>query len=210
MCFAPLAFALIGYSIIYFASGGIISPVLSIVSMMSTGGEQLDSSAYTDIYSGEIFVNYTDSVPSSTIKFPMINTKYGEISIENTDVNCSLIFGDSAAMLKKGACQYMGSSFPGLGSTVLVSGHNNSYFSGLKDAKIGDTVTIRTNYGVYTYKITSTDIKLNTDKSAYDLSADKENLVLYTCYPFNALGLTAQRYFVYCEYVSGPHVLLHE
>ena len=31
-----------------------------------------------------------------------------------------------------------------------------------------------------------------------------ENLILYTCYPFDALGFTPNRYFVYAKYVSGP------
>lgn len=45
-----------------------------------------------------------------------------------------------------------------------------------------------------------------TDRTAYDLSADYENLIMYTCYPFDALGLTTQRYFVYAKLVSGTPI----
>ena len=33
-----------------------------------------------------------------------------------------------------------------------------------------------------------------------------ENLILYTCYPFDALGFTPNRYFVYASYTSGPEL----
>lgn len=48
--------------------------------------------------------------------------------------------------------------------------------------------------------------KKATDRTAYDLSADYENLIMYTCYPFDALGLTPQRYFVYAKLVSGTPI----
>ena len=41
------------------------------------------------------------------------------------------------------------------------------------------------------------------DTTAYDLSADYDNLVLYTCYPFDEIGLTSQRFFVYADLVEG-------
>lgn len=208
VCIAPLAFAIVGYLILFFSAKSLISPAMSIVDMLSSDGTQIDENSYSDIYTGEIFHQYTDFVPSSEITFPLANTKYGEISIENTSVSCPLIYGDNSNMLHKGACQYMGSSFPGFGSTILISGHNNSYFNGLKDAKVGSVIKVSTNYGNYTYRITGTAIKSSTDKSAYDLDSDVENIILYTCYPFNALGLTSQRYFVYGEYVSGPLVQL--
>ena len=39
--------------------------------------------------------------------------------------------------------------------------------------------------------------------TAYDLAADQESLILYTCYPFDEIGLTSQRFFVYADYTSG-------
>ena len=42
------------------------------------------------------------------------------------------------------------------------------------------------------------------DETAYDFTRTDENLSLYTCYPFDALGFTPNRFFVYAKYVSGP------
>ncbi|MDD4850393.1 MAG: sortase, partial [Gemmiger sp.] len=65
-------------------------------------------------------------------------------------------------------------------------------------------VTLQTHYGSYTYQITETKIADYRDETTYDFTRNDENLILYTCYPFDALGFTADRYFVYASLVSGP------
>ena len=46
--------------------------------MMATDAQVYDTDdTYTDLYSGEIFHSYTDTVPSSLITFPSPGTKYG-------------------------------------------------------------------------------------------------------------------------------------
>lgn len=76
----------------------------------------------------------------------------------------------------------------------------------LKTQQSVRSVEIKTSYGNYIYEITDTAVKKATDRTAYDLSADYENLIMYTCYPFDALGLTTQRYFVYAKLVSGTPI----
>ncbi len=69
--------------------------------------------------------------------------------------------------------------------------------------QVGQRVEIKTSYGNYMYEITDTAVKKATDRSAYDLSADYENLIMYTCYPFDEFGLTSQRYFRVCKVSVG-------
>ena len=57
---------------------------------------------------------------------------------------------------------------------------------------------------MYTYEVTDTKILDYQDSTAYDFTRQDENLILYTCYPFDALGFTPNRYFVYAKYISGP------
>ena len=47
---------------------------------------------------------------------------------------------------------------PGYGGTILVAGHNNTYFNGLKNAQVGQRVEIRTSYGNYVYEITDNNL----------------------------------------------------
>ena len=204
----PLAFALCGYLILFFSAKSTVNSVVNIWSMMATDTQVYDADdTYNDLYLNEFDPN-ADTIAGSSITFPSPGTRYGEISIEGTEINCPLFFGDDSKTLRRGAGHYAGSSYPGTSSTIIIGGHNNSFFKTLKDAQVGSIVTVKTHYGVYTYKITNSAIKKFDDRSAFDLNATKENLVLYTCYPFNALGLTKQRYFVYAEYVSGPTVRL--
>lgn len=102
---------------------------------------------------------------------------------------------------KKGG-YYLG--IPGEGKTILLAGHNNTFFNDLQHAEAGATVTITTHYGVYTYEVTGSEILDYQDETAYDFTRTDENLILYTCYPFDALGFTPNRFFVYAKYVSGP------
>ncbi|MBO4366560.1 MAG: class D sortase [Clostridia bacterium] len=152
-----------------------------------------------------------DTISSALINFPYYGDKFAEISVDGTSIQgASLYFGDGKAQLKKGVGMYAGSSYPGMGSTCLISGHNNRDFHALKDAEVGAMIRVTTLYGEYVYRITACEVKLATDDTAYDLTATAENIILYTCYPFNELGLTNKRYFVYGEYVSGPRILLDE
>ena len=75
---------------------------------------------------------------------------------------------------------------------------------------MGSTIEISTNYGQYVYEITGTKITTAQDNTAYDLDSEEENLVLYTCYPFDQIGLTPERYFVYAKYLSGPKINIYE
>lgn len=153
---------------------------------------------------------YTDAVPSSAITFPKYGDCYGELRIDAAGINAPLYYGDNDKLLKKGICQYIGSMYVGSGFTVLLSGHNNTYLHTLGNAAVGDTVELDTNYGRYVYEITATAVYSASDNSWYDLNAEGEKLIIYTCYPFNALGITQYRYCVTARYVSGPRILYEE
>lgn len=205
----PLVFTFLGYLLIYFVGAPIINPALDIISIISADFNVGEVQNY-DLLDLNTLPQYSGEIKASEVTFPAVGDKYGILTIEGTDVNAELYFGDGRRELRLGLGQYNGSSFPGTGGTVLISGHNNSAFKDLKSAKVGDKVNLRTNYGMYVYEITATAIKKNTDKTAFDLFKDEENLVLYTCYPFDKLGITADRYFVYGKIVSGPKILTRE
>lgn len=202
----PLAFLIIGYSVIYFALSPFIEAVISVWDMVQLSGtiNEEDES----IYSGSSVLGGT--VKSSTITFPNYGTEYARLSIPSAEINAPIFFGDGQKQLSKGIGHYSGSDFPGMGSTILLSGHNNTYLHTIDRAQIGDNITITTSYGVYVYKINEIKIVDSSNVSATNISADEENLVIYTCYPLSTLGLTSKRYFVYAEYVSGPVIIINE
>ena len=147
-----------------------------------------------------------DTVSISSFTFPSYEDQFGELIIDDCQIRADLYFGDSWYVLGNGVGIYNGSAIPGYGRTVLIAGHNNTYFNGLKYAEEGQIIKIRTNYGNYKYEITGTKITDCEDRSAYDLNKNEENIILYTCYPFDTLGLTNLRAFIYAKYVSGPMI----
>lgn len=150
-----------------------------------------------------------ETIPFGSITYPAEGDRYAEISVSGTNVNAPVYYGDSNKILNQGVGTYKdsgGVGIPGEGKTILLAGHNNTFFNDLQHAEEGATVTITTHYGVYTYEITETKILDYQDTSAYDFSRQDENLILYTCYPFDAMGFTPNRFFVYARYVSGPEL----
>ncbi len=182
-----------------------VTDAVSIGSMFFSDKQVDYSKSFENIFVPT--TNTSDTIDASEVDFPTINKQFGELKINKRDIDVKLFFGDGAIPLRNGVGVYAGSFIPGYGKTILVAGHNNTYFNGLKNVKTGDIVKINTSYGNYEYKVSGTKILNADNKKAYDLSADKENLILYTCYPFDTLGLTEKRFFVYAEKISGPKIV---
>ena len=201
----PVLVCALMYAVIIAVGYPMMSDAVSIGSMLFQNNAPSFSREYENIFTPSD--NTGDKVDASEVVYPSINKQFGKISIESADIDAKLFFGDGSVPLRNGGGVYAGSFIPGYGRTILATGHNNTYLNGLKKVKKGDIIQIRTSYGNYEYKIVKIAVKKADDKTAYDLSAKKENLILYTCYPFDELGLTEYRCFVYADKVSGPEIV---
>lgn len=134
--------------------------------------------------------------------FPEFGDKYASLKIESAGIVTPIYVGDSEEILLQGTGQYYGSVFPGeKGNTVLV-GHRNSVFKTLGKAKIGDKIIMETSYGDYVYEIVETKITTGTDQSIL-AQTDEAMLTVYTCYPFDYIGHSPDRYSVIAKLVEG-------
>lgn len=193
--FYPFIFAIICFGVLYFAFAPTIEPAISMFSLVLNNNKP----------SKEIKITPKENnLQNGKIAIPFLGEKYGNIKIDSCNINAPIYYGDSPEELKKGVGNYTGSYIPGQRSTILLGGHNSTFFNSLGEANVGDIINITTTYGEYIYKITDAKVANHNDKKAYDLYKNEENIILYTCYPFNSLGITEKRYFVYGQYVSGP------
>ena len=208
----PIIFCLGTFLVMFAALAPVAGPFVSATGMVFSDSEKDYSTGYKNIFvpvkENETVETVTNAkgepeINSEAVKYPEYGNCFGEIIIPACDIDCPLFMGDGEIALSNGAGVYYGSFIPGYGGTTLIAGHNNTYFNGLKKAASGQEITIRTSYGNYKYKIRETAVKDALDTTAYDLSADYENLVLYTCYPFDEIGLTSKRLFVYADLIEG-------
>ncbi|HEX5352089.1 MAG TPA: class D sortase [Trichococcus sp.] len=143
-----------------------------------------------------------DATVATQVSFPKYGDEFGTLSVDSASIISPIFVGDDATQLLYGAGQYYGSVFPGdIGNTVI-AGHTNSVFKTLGDAQIGDDIRLELTYGTYVYEISNIEIKSGTDQSILAPS-EEQILTLYTCYPFDYIGNTPDRYVVTAKLVEG-------
>ena len=139
--------------------------------------------------------------------YPQAGDYLGHLTVSGTAVDCDVYYGDSDTEFEKGAGTFKGAKIPGEGGTILMGAHTNTYFRDFASVQPGADVSFVTEYGEYHYTVTGTRVATDTDTTAYDLDATEENLIMYTCYPLGTTNYTDERFFVYCDYVSGPKLV---
>ena len=147
--------------------------------------------------------NESTFIKASDIVIPQPGDLYANITISGTSVDSPVFWGDSERELNKGVGTYMGGWLPGWGRTVMMAGHRSGEFADLRSVEVGAIITIKTHYETYTYEVVSTAVFHMNDKSSYDFLREDENIILYTCYPFDRIGAATERFFVYGEPLTG-------
>ena len=142
-------------------------------------------------------------INASNIVLPRLGELYANITISGTTVDAPVYWGDSEIELNKGVGTYAGGWLPGFGRTIIMAGHRNTDFYDFRSVEVGAIITIVTHYETYTYEVVRIAVHHMYDTSSYDLSRDDENLILYTCYPFDFIGAARERLFVYGMPLTG-------
>lgn len=126
---------------------------------------------------------WMDSWPVAKIHIPRLNIQ--QVILE----------GDSGQSLAFGPGHRLTSAMPGEQGTMLVSGHRDTHFRFLQKLQPDDEIRLVTPDGTaHFYQVETMDV-LNADDSL--ISDPTEHfLVLATCWPFDQLTPTDQRYVV--------------
>ena len=123
--------------------------------------------------------------------------------IPKMDLDMVVVEGTDTEALKKGPGHYTQTAYPWEDhGRVGIAGHRTTYgapFWSLDKLGEGDRITLQTEYGIYNYRVTRTEIILPTEGWVLD-PTNRPTLVLTTCNPrFSA----AQRLVVFAERVNG-------
>ncbi len=143
----------------------------------------------------------------------------GLIESEDLNIKTALVFGGESKneaqlneIMKKGAA--LDSLSPNIGDQKqsLIYGHRNQEFMKLEKTVIGTKFFVTTATGKYTYKTVNTEIVDKTDVQKVERyryndpslmpKHEEEEMVLYTCYPFNLAADTERRFLVFTKLES--------
>lgn len=100
----------------------------------------------------------------------------GNVSIESCGLNCNIYYGDNRVSYRNGVGYAENSGEFGSGKLSVIKGFDETYFSCLKYAEVGDIITVTIGDNSYNYRIMDTEY-IDADIKAYQ-SDDEDMLVL--------------------------------
>lgn len=113
------------------------------------------------------------------------------------DEKVNIARGVDEATLKKTPGWLESSAEPGEEGICVVYGHRNrKHLRALKGIELGDSITVETTHGIYTYVVDTIRI-MNADEKLTIPTMDGKHLMLSTCYPFHYSGRAPQKYVVF-------------
>lgn len=204
----PIIFLVLGYSIMYVIGKPVIQFVSSSIDLILLSDVPTFKSSVKASATTIKTTSTTDTIASSKVKYPVAGEQYATVIVKDLNLNVPLYYGDTQEILRYGAGQFMGSVFPGESGTTMAGGHNGTTFGKLLYAKEGMDITVNTTYGSYHYTVKSVDILYQDNKTVTTTlnQKDQRELLLYTCYPIDAFGMTNQRVFVTATLAKGPTI----
>lgn len=183
-------FVILFLSIVKIFVGQEIGEVITILNYLTIDTEQKQIS--------EVTLDKNEGIKN----YPEYGTRYAQIEIDKIDVNLPVYFGDTLEVLKNGVGHSSGSYFPGEGGSIIYMGHNSKQvFRRFSELKKGDTIKVTTDYGEFNYQIYDMKLVTETETDKLPIQKEEEILMLYTCYPFDNIGYTKQRYVVYSKLI---------
>ncbi len=124
------------------------------------------------------------------------------LRIPRVGIEVPVFEGTSDLVLNRGVGHIAGTALPGqpgnVSGNIVIAGHRDGFFRGLKDIAVGDRIELQRPGSVSltdTYLVRNIAIVFPSDTSVLH-STDTSTLTLVTCYPFYYVGAAPQRYIV--------------
>ncbi|MGO8790249.1 MAG: class D sortase [Terriglobia bacterium] len=119
----------------------------------------------------------------------------GRIEISSIGLAAMIMEGVEERTLRHAVGHIPGTPLPGQPGNVVLSGHRDTFFRGLRNIHKDDEITLTTLHGSYSYRVDSTQVVEPQDTQVLSAKADNI-LTLVTCYPFYFVGPAPKRFIV--------------
>ena len=124
------------------------------------------------------------------------------LRIGRIDLQAPVLDGTDDLTLNRGIGWITGTARPGELGNVGIAGHRDSFFRGLKDLRIGDTMDLVTENQKQTFVVEDMRV-VNPDDVSVLRPRATPSVTLVTCYPFYFVGSAPQRYIVQASLVQS-------
>ncbi len=135
------------------------------------------------------------SVPARRRPPPEPGATIGRLEIPRVSITAMVREGEDARTLSKAVGHVPGTALPGEPGNVVVAGHRDTFFRGLRNVRKDDTIILKTLGGDHRYAVESTSIVAPTYTQPLDPTVSP-TLTLITCYPFYYVGKAPKRFIV--------------
>ena len=182
------------------------SPIVSMLISSNSSNNSNTLNPDEELIIPEV-LEFPDGIEYTDAEFPVINfdTQWATLNVdgwETTDI--PVYFGDTTDQLAKGAGQWIGSYFCGLGKSCILSANVMTWFYEIEDTKIGTEVIMQTIYGNYKYEVTDKFVLSIEDTDILYEELGEDTLILHTSYPRSkSLDDIGQRVVLICSLKNG-------
>ncbi|MBK8595071.1 MAG: class D sortase [Holophagales bacterium] len=125
------------------------------------------------------------------------------IEIPRVGVSAIVRDGDDDATLAVAVGHVRGTARPGEPGNVVLAGHRDSFFRGLRKIRLDDRIWIRAPGHHVEYRVDSTEVVGPGETRVLAGTAD-DRLTLVTCYPFGFIGSAPKRFIVTASRILRP------
>jgi sortase A len=120
------------------------------------------------------------------------------IRVPRLDYYAAIREGVDSGVLYASPGHYPGTRWPGDPGTVGVAAHN-VYWINFPELTRGDEIDLETRYGLFRYRVVSTEIVNPDNRTALITDSNGYHLTLTTCWPLWAGAFATQRYIIHTD-----------
>jgi sortase A len=125
------------------------------------------------------------------------------IEVKRLHARAIVLAGSSGQALAFGPGHVERTPDAGERGVAVYSAHRDTHFAFLKNVMVGDEINVKRSDGKqFHYRVDATSI-VRFDSSGIDPLADGHQLVLSTCWPFDALTQGPERYLVHATMIGN-------
>ena len=133
----------------------------------------------------------------------LVGSPLGRIEISSIGVAAMIMEGTDRKTLRRAVGHIPTTPLPGQPGNVVITGHRDTFFRGLRNIHQDDEITLTTLNGSFRYHVDFTEVVGPQDLAVLD-HADDAILTLVTCYPFYYVGPAPKRFIVRARGLALP------